>query len=329
MPCDTSFGLSDLPTRRALIAGGAALAVAAAIPAARAEPSPVGRLITLPARSSAHVAPRRVTIWLPPEYDRVSWGFPVVYLHDGQLMADPAGSSFHARIGTILADMVGRGQAIPAIIVGIWSGPERLREFSPAAFLPGLPASTRVRVESACGGPSLSDAYLRYLVEELKPSIDRLFRTRPGCPDTSIMGWGMGGMAALYAVARRPGAFGNAAWISGPKPLVPYSQVSLSCDEASGVERAFASAFDRAIPRAGSHRFYLDYGDVGSDLFAPAFQGAAEPVLYDRGYRRGRDLLCEGAPHPDFRAVSEEEKVRAALSLMLRPCGCTPRPGDD
>jgi len=315
-------------SRRSLIAAGAAFAVGGVFPVARAA-STSGRFIELPAIASAHAAPRRVTIWLPAEYDRVSWGFPVIYLHDGQLMADPKGGTIQAAIAGTLTDLVERRTAEPAIIVGIWSGADRLREFCPAPFMPALPATTRTSVEDACRGPALSEGYVRYLAEELKPAIDRLFRTRPGPADTSVLGTGMGGMAALYAVGRRPDLFGNAAWIAGARPLVPYGEAALSDQEVTGVERAFEYAFDRIIPEAGRHRFYLDYGDCGTDLFAYPFQAAADPVLYDRGYRRGRDLLSEGAPHPDFRRVSDDEKLRAALSLLLRPSGCPPRPGED
>jgi hypothetical protein len=315
-------------SRRSLIAAGAALAIGGVVPVARAA-SGSGRFVELPPIPSAHVAPRRVTVWLPAEYDQVSWGFPVVYLHDGQLMADPDGGTFHPGIGSTLADLVVRQAAAPAIIVGIWSSADRLREFSPAAFIPRLPPSLQLRVESACRGPALSDAYLRYLAEELKPAIDRLLRTRPGPADTSILGSGMGGMAALYAVGRRPDLFGNAAWLADATPLVPYGKTILSREEVTKVERAFERAFDQIIPKAGRHRFYLDYGDCGTDLFAFPFQGAADPVLYERGYRRGRDLVCEGAPHPDFRRVSDDEKLRAALSLLLRPSDCPSRPGDD
>lgn len=323
-----SNSLPPALSRRALIAAGAAFAIGGAIPLARATPR-TGRFVELPPIASAYVAPRRATVWLPAEYDRVSWGFPVIYLHDGQLMADAKSGTIQAAIASTLRDLVDRQAAEPAIIVGIWSDADRLREFCPAAFVPALPQSVRTKVEAACRGSALSEGYVRYLAEELKPAIDGLLRTRPGSADTSVLGTGMGGMAALYAVGQRPDVFGNAAWIAGESPLVPYGQTSLSPEEVTGVERAFEQAFDRIIPQAGRHRFYLDYGDCGTDLFAYPFQASADPVLYDRGYRRGRDLLSEGAPHPDFRRVSDDEKLRAALSLLLRPDGCAPQPGDD
>ena len=318
MSSQTSLPLS----RRSLIAAGLAIAASAALPPARGTTS-WARAVEFPPIASAHVASRRTTIWLPADYDRVSWGFPVLYLHDGQ------SAEFSARVVETLEALVREGRAEPAIVVGIWSGADRLREFCPGSAVADFPAVTRSWIESACGGTSMSDAYVRYLAEELKPAIDAVFRTRTGSGDTSIMGRGMGGMAALDALGRRPDVFGNASWISGPLPLAPYGQVKVPDDEVAGVERALEQAFGRIIPEAGSHRLYLDYGDARTDLFASGFQGAAEPLLYDKGYRRGYDLLCEGAPHADARRVSEDEKLRAALSLMLRAGGCPPNPGED
>lgn len=294
----------------------------AAPPSARGTPS-WGRVIEFAPIASAYVAPRRTTIWLPADYDRVSWGFPVIYLHDGQ------SAEFSERVVEALAALVREGKAEPAIVVGIWSGADRVREFCPGSSVADFPAVTRSWIDAACGGASMSDAYVRYLVEELKPAIDAVFRTRTGSGDTSIIGRGMGGMAALHALGRRPDVFGNASWIAGPLPIVPYGQVRVPDDEVPGVERALEQAFARIIPEAGSNRLYLDYGDARTDLFASGFQGAAEPLLYDKGYRRGYDLLCEGAPHADARRVSEDEKLRAALSLMLRAGGCPPNPGED
>jgi len=308
-------------SRRSLIAGGLAVAMGAPFPSARGTTS-WGRAIEFPPIRSAHVASRRTTIWLPASYDRVGRSFPVLYLHDAQ------SAEFAARVVETLAGLVSEGRAEQAIVVGIWSGPDRRREFCPASVA-DFPAVTRSWAEAACGGPSMSDAYVRYVTEELKPAIDAVFRTRAASGDTSIIGRGMGGMAALDALGRRPDIFGNASWIAGPLPLVPYGQVKVPDDELAGVERALEQAFGQIIPEAGSHRLYLDYGDARTDLFASGFQGAAEPLLYDKGYRRGCDLLCEGAPHADARRVSEDDKLRAALSLMLRAGGCPPRPGED
>jgi predicted alpha/beta superfamily hydrolase len=46
--------------------------------------------------ASQHVIPRHVDVWLPAEYaaaDPATVAFPVLYMHDGQNLFDPATSS--------------------------------------------------------------------------------------------------------------------------------------------------------------------------------------------------------------------------------------------
>ncbi|MFW8696285.1 alpha/beta hydrolase-fold protein, partial [Mesorhizobium japonicum] len=69
------------------------------------------------------------------------------------------------------------------------------------------------------GGPSLSEAYIRFLVEELKPLIDRTYRTLTGPADTTISGSSMGGLISLQAVMKRPDVFSAAACLSTHWPL--------------------------------------------------------------------------------------------------------------
>ena len=59
-----------------------------------------------------------------------------------------------------------------------------------------------------------SEAYLRFLVEELKPFVDAQYHTLPGRDDTLIMGSSMGGLISLYALARYPDIFGGVGAVS-------------------------------------------------------------------------------------------------------------------
>jgi enterochelin esterase-like enzyme len=74
--------------RRALVT---ALALACAVaPALRAQPVPqvsAGRIERIASMPSRHVAARHVDVWLPPGYDR-SRRYPVLYMHDGQMLFD-------------------------------------------------------------------------------------------------------------------------------------------------------------------------------------------------------------------------------------------------
>ena len=73
--------------RRALLAAGAVLPFAGAV---RAEAPSAGRLVTHAGFGSAHVQARNVSVWLPPGYDASDARHPVLYMHDGQNLFDPA-----------------------------------------------------------------------------------------------------------------------------------------------------------------------------------------------------------------------------------------------
>src|SRR3546814_20360296 len=89
----------------------------------------------------------------------------------------------------------------------------------PAKVFARLPDDQRQRVEKLYQGTPLSDAYLKFIVTELKPYIDARYATARGPAHTAIMGSSMGGRISLYALAETPlvlGAggcqFGRASW---------------------------------------------------------------------------------------------------------------------
>ena len=137
---------------------------------------------------------RDLDIFLPPSYARTRRRYPVIYMQDGQNLADPE----RAFAGTwelprALRELAGRG--LEAIVVGIPnSGVERLREYSPFA--------------DARHGGGGGDAYLAFVERTVKPLIDRRVRTRPEREATGIFGSSMGGLISLYAFFRAPETFG-------------------------------------------------------------------------------------------------------------------------
>ena len=80
---------------------------------------PDGRLVTIEAFASRHVKPRKVTIWLPADYDaRRRQRFPVLYMHDGQNLFDPH-TSFAGEWGVDSALAKASRKGRRAIVVGI------------------------------------------------------------------------------------------------------------------------------------------------------------------------------------------------------------------
>jgi predicted alpha/beta superfamily hydrolase len=71
-------------------------------------------------------------------------------------------------------------------------------------------------------GEGEGDKYVDFLVETLKPFVDKNYRTLKSKKNTFIAGSSMGGLISMYAVLKYPGVFGGAGIFSpafsvGPK----------------------------------------------------------------------------------------------------------------
>jgi predicted alpha/beta superfamily hydrolase len=153
---------------------------------------------------------RDILIRLPPSYGRSSRRFAVLYFQDGQNLFDSA-TSYAGDWGLQRVVVAAARRGIEAILVGIPNmGIERLDEYSPFA--------------DPKEGGGAGDRYLDFVVETLKPAIDREFRTRPEPAHTGIVGSSMGGLISLYAFFREPSTFGSAGvlspslWFAGAGP---------------------------------------------------------------------------------------------------------------
>ncbi len=138
---------------------------------------------------------RDIEVYLPEAYlSEPTRRFPVFFLHDGQNLFDSRTSYVPDctwRAHTTADRLTREGIIEPVILVGINNtGVRRMAEYTPSRDL-------RLR-----GGDG--DLYGRLLVEELKPLIDRTFRTLPGAPHTAIGGSSLGGLISLYLAFTYP-----------------------------------------------------------------------------------------------------------------------------
>ena len=147
---------------------------------------------------------RDVLVWLPPDYERSPDRYPVLYMHDGQNLFEPDTAFLkgeHWRLGETAAELIDEGAIAPLIIVGIYNtGDHRKDEYTP----------TR---DVKLGGGHADD-YGRMIVEELKPLIDRTYRTRPEPAVTGIAGSSLGGLVSLYLAFTHPQVFQRVAALS-------------------------------------------------------------------------------------------------------------------
>jgi predicted alpha/beta superfamily hydrolase len=148
---------------------------------------------------------RDVSIYLPEQYQaEPQRRFPVFYLHDGQNLFDGRISYAVNRTWRAhqTADALTRdGRIEPVILVGIANtGVRRMAEYTP----------TR---DAKLGGGE-GARYGRLLAEELKPLIDRRFRTLPRPENTALGGSSLGGLITLALGLEYPDIFGKLAVMS-------------------------------------------------------------------------------------------------------------------
>jgi predicted alpha/beta superfamily hydrolase len=158
----------------------------------------VGDLRVLPGvRGLGNGLERDLLVHVPSRAMTTGRRYPVLYMHDGHNLFDEAASySGEWQVDETLAALADHG--LELIVVGIPNaGDGREVEYTPYAGLGG-------RIRGAGGGR----AYLRSVVEIVKPIVDASFPTRPERAATGIMGSSLGGLISLWAAVEHAGTFG-------------------------------------------------------------------------------------------------------------------------
>jgi enterochelin esterase-like enzyme len=153
-------------------------------------------------------ARRDVIVALPPDYfssgPRAGRRYPVLYLQDGQNLFDGSTSFIKGSfwdVQTTSDRLIEEGAIEPLIVVGIYNtGMARMEEYTP------------MRDPNLGGGKA--NLYGRLLVEELKPWVDRTYRTLDGSGHTGVGGSSLGGLVSLYLGLTLPHVFGRLAVLS-------------------------------------------------------------------------------------------------------------------
>jgi enterochelin esterase-like enzyme len=291
------------------------------------DPAAGGRFEVHQSWPSRHVAPRRVVVWLPPGYDAP--GAPphaVLYMHDGQNLFDPASSTAGEPWGvaTHVVALMQAGRMRPTMVVAVWNTAHRWAEYAPTAALGLLsPALHALAIEGGVAHgeafESLADRYLRFIVEELKPEIDRRYRTRPDADDTAVAGSSMGGLISLYALACHPEVFGAAGCLSTHWPVtVNPALLRLPGDPLlAPIAATYRAWLAEALPMAGRHRLYFDHGDRHLDALYAPFQQAIDQLAIARRYRAGVDWLSLGFPGADHNESAWRSRLARPLAFLL------------
>ena len=150
-------------------------------------------------------ANRPLHIWLPDNYYETDERYPVMYFFDGHNLFLDEDATYGKSWG-MKEFLENWGKKL--IVVGIecgHDGYERLSEYLP------YPANKGSHFDKFT---PMGDETMRWIVEDIKPVIDREFRTIPFRECTAIGGSSMGGIMALYAAVHYNRWFSKAACVS-------------------------------------------------------------------------------------------------------------------
>ena len=244
---------------------------------------------------SKYVIPRDIEVWLPSNYEEES-SLPVLYMFDGQ-------NIFHGKKGWIndqyshgwqvdetLDSLINIGIIPPMMVVGLFNtGAKRFSEYMPAK--PKKKIENRIHNQAKLVQEGYlkhgisSDQFLKFLVEELKPYIDKHYKTKIGRRNTYLAGSSMGGLISAYAICEYPNVFGKAACFSTHWPAL------------GGV---FIDYLKNNLPNPKTHQIYFDFGTIGLDSLYEPFQVKVDSLMIQKGYRNGENWLTkkfEGEDH--------------------------------
>ncbi len=201
--------------------------------------------------------------------------------------------------------LIADGAIEPAIVVGIDNTADRIAEYTPCC-------------DPKHGGGKL-DAYERFILDTVKPYVDRTLRTEAGREHTAIMGSSLGGIASVDIAQRHPDVFSMAASLSGSFWWNGRSMVSRVTPVTPVTP---IPPIPPAAPRVPV-RIYLDAGTDNDGLDDTI---AMRDALLSAGYRPGADLYfhtMEGGAHNE---KSWAARVHLPLLWFFGARGPQPEP---
>ncbi len=294
-----------------------AIAMAETLPIQQADRGTVNRHLVYSPELADSIA---IDVWVPESYGykiesygyKIGERFPVIYMHDGQNLYDRNttwnGQSWE--MDSTASSLIEKGDIPPVIIVGIHSDPaKRVSQLMPQqavaeAGLDELMAEVKLK-----GQPVLGDRYADFVVNTLKPLIDKEYNTLPDRAHTTVMGSSMGGLMSLYLICRQPDVFGAAGCLS------THWYGSLDAGDSFG--NAMMKFMENYLPDPKTHRLYFDHGTETIDAYYGPWEEKALKIARDKGYVDGENLdsfIDVGASHNED---AWEKRVDRPLRFLL------------
>lgn len=202
---------------------------------------------------------RQLRIYLPPNYADSNKRYPVLYMHDAQNLFDNATAYSHEWGVDETLNTLSKENKLDIIVVGVDNSSEK-----------------RLTELNAWDHPEFGHAegkeYIEFIVNVVKPTIDREYRTLSNRENTAIMGSSMGGLISHYAIIQHNETFSKAGilspayWAAIPKlftfiethPITKNSRLYFYNGEKEGgdsvphVQQAYSSTLHLKIPQVSA-----------------------------------------------------------------------------
>ncbi|MFN0173113.1 MAG: alpha/beta hydrolase [Saprospiraceae bacterium] len=271
---------------------------------------------------SQYVDARNVDIWLPEDYNPTQ-KYSVLYMQDGQMLFDSTLNWNHQewKVDEALGRLMQEKRIKDCIVVAIWNGgksrhadyfPQKPFESFSTEQKEAIYAAQRNNGHVVFGDYQIqSNNYLKFIVTELKPLIDKKYATRTGRKNTFIAGSSMGGLISLYAICEYPDVFGAAACLSTHWPGI-FSM------DANPIPDALITYLKSNLPNPKTHKIYFDCGDQTLDAMYPPLQKKVDEVMVRRGYSP-KNWLTRFFPGDDHSERSWSRRLDVPLMFLLSP----------
>lgn len=269
---------------------------------------------------SQYVDARNVDVWLPDNYS-ADEKYAVLYMHDGQMLFDPnmTWNKQAWEVDEIAGKLIAEGKTQKFIVVGIWNnGQKRHPEYYPQRAFKILTKKEKEFISDVLQKRNkitetfnpISDNYLKFIIKELKPFIDKTFSTKKDKNNTFISGSSMGGLISMYAICEYPNVFGAAACLS-------THWTGIYQLDSNPIPETFFMYLKKKLPNRKNHRIYFDHGDKTLDSLYPTLQKKVDSILESKGYTKN-NWVTKYFPGEDHSEKAWHDRFAIPLEFLMK-----------
>ncbi len=269
---------------------------------------------------SKYVTQRNIDVWLPEGYSSKE-KYAVLYMHDGQMLYDPTMSWNKQawQVDSVASSLFNIDNIKKFIVVGIWNGGQTRHQ----DYFPQNPFKQLSKIEKDTVTAQLkkmgrvkgtfkpnSNNYLKFIVKELMPYINKKYSVYTNSENTFIAGSSMGGLISMYTICQYPKVFGGAACLS-------THWVGTFSLENNPIPKSFINYLSKNLPNSINHKIYFDCGNQTLDALYPAIQNKVDSVMQAKGYDHN-NWLTKYFNGDDHSENSWRKRLHIPLEFLFR-----------